>query len=341
MKRVKPIVVLGVLFVAAIIFIPSILVLPFSAGNSSGNGSAEPDEEKDDLKKLLEEASPIDVSVYRAEKDTVETVPLEEYVAGVVGAEMPAEFEEEALKAQSLMARTYIVKQLMQDKQVGILKGADVSDTETHQVYKNEDDLRKIWGPDFHKNMNKIRQAVYETRGQIIVYNDEPIDASYFSTSNGYTEDAGNYWTKPVPYLKSVASPWDTESPRFSGTISIPVKEFEKKLGVKITGDHIGEIVSRTGSNRVEKVKIGNKEFSGREIREALGLRSTDFTWEKKGNEIVITTKGYGHGIGMSQYGANGMAKEGKTFEDIIRYYYKDVEIQEAAAFLDSYIAKK
>lgn len=341
MKKVNPIAIVGSILLAAVILIPALLVLPFSDKLDVGKRVDPQVSEKKDWNKLLAEASPIEVSVYRSEKDTVETIPLEQYVVGVVSAEMPIDFAEEALKAQSLTARTYIIKQLMTDRQVGILKGADVSDTETHQVYKSEEELRQQWGTNYAKNIEKVQKAVYETRGQILVYENAPITASYFSTSNGYTENAENYWTNPVPYLVSVESPWDSQSPRFTNQTTMAVKEFEQKLGVKLSGSSIGEIVSRTESNRVETVKIGGKKFSGREIREKLGLESTDFTWERIGNQIVITTKGYGHGIGMSQYGANGMAQEGKSFDQIVKHYYPGVEITDGKKYVESYLAKK
>ncbi|WP_033827524.1 stage II sporulation protein D [Bacillus andreraoultii] len=340
MKKVNPIILFSIFFIVVILIVPSILVLPYSKESTK---VVVPEKEPEtNLEKKLAEASPINVSVYRTKKDEVETIPLEHYVVGVVGAEMPADFEYEALKAQSLTARTYIVKLLMEDKQVGILKGADISDTEnTHQVYKSEDELKKAWGANYNKNINKIRKAVYETRGKILVFNDRPIEASYFSTSNGYTENAEDYWTDAIPYLKSVKSPWDVESPKFTDQVKIPVNEFEKKLGVKINSKQVGEIISRTASNRVEKAKVGGKEFTGRDIREKLGLRSSDFSWKLDGSQVVITTKGFGHGIGMSQYGANGMAKEGKSVNDIVKYYYNGVAIEEASTFLEKYVAKK
>lgn len=322
------------------LLIPSILVLPFSAEKSSGKLNEQL--AKSDLKKLVAEASTVQVSVFRTSKNEIEKLPLEQYVVGVVASEMPADFEHEALKAQSLTARTYIVRHLLAEKNISLPKGADVGDTQLHQVYKNDEDLKKIWGSDYNWKINKIRKAVYETKGQIIVYNNQPITAAYFSTSNGYTENSEYYWTNAIPYLKSVASPWDLQSPKYSDKKVLTVKEFEQKLGVKLNNSaKIGEIVSRTPGNRVAKVNISGKEFTGREIREKLELRSTDFTWERKGDQIIITTKGFGHGVGMSQYGANGMAKEGKTYKEIIQYYYKGVEITEASKFLNQQVVKK
>lgn len=339
MKQVKPIVFVAAILFAAILLIPSLLVLLFSPSPTKGKlTGADPEL---DWETLLKEASTMEVSVYRSEKDEVETIPLEEYIVGVVAGEMPANFEEEALKAQSLTARTYIIRQLMYTEPEGLLKGADVSDTVTHQVYKDKEQLKEKWGIDYQKNIEKIQAAVYETRGQIITYDGEPITASFFSTSNGYTENSEAYWTTPVPYLKSVESPWDLDSKEFIAKQSFTVDEFQSKLGITLQGSDLGKILSRTPGNRVEKIQIGGKEFTGRQVREALGLRSTDFTWERKGNEIIVTTKGYGHGVGMSQYGANGMAKEGKTYEEIIKHYYQGVNISAADTYIEQYLANK
>ncbi|NCU16282.1 stage II sporulation protein D [Pallidibacillus pasinlerensis] len=342
MKKLNPIVIVGGILLVAIILIPSILVLPFASGKTGTTSVEIPTKETTkDWDEVLKEASMIDVSVYRTAKDEIETVPLEQYIVGVVASEMPAEFEEEALKAQALAARTYVIKQMMSDVQRGIVKGADINDTVEHQVYKDEEQLQEQWKGNYEKNIEKIRRAVYETRGQILVYEDEPITASYFSMSNGYTENSDDYYSSAFPYLTSVESPWDTEAPKFTVETTIPVNEFESALGVKIEGSHVGKIVSRTNSNRVEKVRIGNKEFTGREIRNKLGLRSTDFTWELSGQNVVIITKGYGHGVGMSQYGANGMAKSGKTFEEIVKHYYQGVEITDATKYIEQHVVKK
>ncbi len=338
MQKWKAVVLVVSLLLIAVLMIPSLLVLPFT-GQVSGKLNERTKEQ--DLLVLLEEASAVEVSVYRSAKDEVEQIPLEKYVLGVVASEMPVEFEEEALKAQALSARTEIVRHLLSDTEIGLLKGADIGDSEQFQVFKNEAELKKQWGLNYQKNIEKISQAVYATRGQIITYENKPITAAYFSTSNGFTENSEAYWTTPYPYLKSVESPWDIESPKFQHQVAIPVEEFEEKLGVQLKDGQVGEIVARTPGNRVAKVKIGDKEWTGREIRDMFGLRSADFTWERAGDEIIITTKGYGHGIGMSQYGANGMAKEGKTYEEIIKYFYQGVEIQDASQFLNTQLAKE
>lgn len=190
--------------------------------------------------------------------------------------------------------------------------------------------------------IKKIRRAVNETRGEIITYEGVPINATFFSTSNGRTENAGEVWANELPYLVSVESPWDTASPKFRGQKTFPAAEVERRLGVKIpAGKTVGQVLERTAGDRVGKIKIGGKVFTGREIREKLDLYSTDFTMERRGSEIVVHTQGYGHGVGMSQYGANGMAAEGKTYEEIVKHYYRGVEISSADEYLNKILAER
>lgn len=190
--------------------------------------------------------------------------------------------------------------------------------------------------------MKKIAEAVKATDGQVLTFDGAPIDATFFSTSNGFTENSEEYWSNTLPYLRSVESPWDLESPKFRNQTVMTVADVESKLGVKLPNSpEIGKVISRTTGNRVAKVDIGGKVLSGKEVRDKLGLRSSDFTWELKGGNVVITTEGFGHGVGMSQYGANGMATEGKTYQDIVKHYYKGVEISEADSMLTKVTAKK
>lgn len=342
MSRIKPLVLLGAILFAIILLIPTLLVLPFTQEKHTlqVNKTTAPATVTQQNPTASEPA--IEVAVYRSKTKKIANIPLEEYVKGVVASEMPAEFELEALKAQALTARTYIIRQLLGDEPISAPKGAVVTDTVMHQVYKSPEELRAAWGPaNYDWKMARITEAVEATKGQIVTYNNEPITASFFSTSNGYTENSEDYWKNSFPYLRSVESPWDKISPKFKDKVVVSVADFEKKLGVKVTSDKIGEIVSRTAGNRVAKVKINDKTFDGREIREKLELRSTDFTWKKQGNNVVITTKGYGHGVGMSQYGANGMATEGKSFKDIIIHYYKGTNISSAEPFLKDVLVAK
>ncbi|WP_163580487.1 stage II sporulation protein D [Gracilibacillus saliphilus] len=322
--------------------IPTLIVIPFT-GDDSTQASVETEtasnsaEEKD-----ISLESPFDVHVLRTESNEVEQVPLEEYVTHVVASEMPADFEIEALKAQALAARTFIVRFLMQQNREELAGGADVKDTVEHQVYKNTDELRQVWGSDYHWKIDKITEAVAATQGQIITYSNEPITASFFSTSNGYTENSEDYWTNQLPYLRSVESPWDEEiSPKFIDQKIFTVAELEDKLNINLSNSVEDFQLTRTESKRVDTATIGGETFSGRDIRDYLQLPSSDFTITRKDDHYVFTTKGNGHGVGMSQYGANGMAQEGKNYEEIIEHYYQGVQVSTLEQATPTLLAKK
>lgn len=271
----------------------------------------------------------VTVSVYRMADKQIENVEIEEYVMGVLSAEMPINFELEALKAQAVAARTYIVRNLLHPDTSKLPKGADVTDSTLHQVYNNTSELKERWGKKYTGNITKLKQAVRDTEGIIITYQGDPIDASFFSTSNGLTENSEDYWSASIPYLRSVPSPWDKDSPVFMETKKFTINELEAKIGVSIpNNEEIGEI-QRTSSKRVSIVKISGKNITGKDFREFLGLKSTDFTLKREGSHVTITTKGNGHGVGMSQYGANGMARAGKNYKDILEHYYTDITIED------------
>ncbi|MGG4153104.1 stage II sporulation protein D [Peribacillus muralis] len=345
MKAIKPMIILFIAVAFVIIMIPAVLVLPFSNDKTSGELAEQLEKKvkKEGNEVSANEMNSVEVAVYRSNAKKIEKVPMETYLTGVVASEMPADFEEEALKAQALTARTYIVNQLIGESRSGLPDGADVSDTVMHQVYKNDDELKNQWGSEYKSKMKKISKAIKETEGQILTYDGKPITATFFSTSNGYTENSEDYWQADFPYLRSVSSPWDKEeSPKFYNKVVVNTADFENKLGVSLSsGTTIGTVVERTSGNRVGIVEIGGKKLTGKQIREKLGLTSSDFNWERQGNRIVITTKGSGHGVGMSQYGANGMAREGKNYEDIVKYYYKGVKVQSSNKWLNTMTAKK
>ncbi|MBR7554121.1 stage II sporulation protein D [Allobacillus sp. GCM10007491] len=318
MKKV-PIILVATLL-SVILILPTILVMPFAEASTKVN-------EQEESEPVTQEETPSEepiVSVFREETELVEEVPLEEYVALVVASEMPMSFEKEAIKAQALAARTYIVKKML----TGSEEAYDVTDTVNDQVFKSEEELREDWGVDFSEKFMKLQQAVKETKGQIITYEGTPITAQFFSTSNGYTENAEDYWQNEIPYLKSVSSPWDEASPEFSEQEVIAMNKVAAQLDINASNNLTVSNVKRTQSGRIAELTINGKSFSGREVREALGLRSNDFTIEKKNDYIIFKTQGYGHGVGMSQYGANGMAREGKTYQDIVKHYYQGIDIQ-------------
>lgn len=283
----------------------------------------------------------IPIRVYLHETDKIVMMSLEEYIKGVVAAEMPAEFDIEALKAQAVAARTYAVKNMALFGGQGLAShpGADVStDHRESQAWLSQVQLKTRWGPfKFGHYWDRIAQAVDETRGLIITYSGEPINAVFHSTSAERTASAQEVWGFDYPYLKSVPCSWDAASPRYAETKSITVAELEQRLGADAgvlaaaqNGNNtIAQIIDRTESGRVDKVRIGSKTFSGISVREKLELRSANFSVEAKGSSLVFKTLGYGHGVGLCQYGANGMAKDGHDFREILTYYYTGVAIKD------------
>jgi len=241
-----------------------------------------------------------------------------EYLIGVVGAEMPAAFQIEALKAQSVVARTYALKR--------IEEGKTLTDSVTTQSYKDNNELKSMWGSSYDTYYQKIKQAVEETKNMTIKYQGQYIDAVYHSTSNGKTEDSKEVWGNEVPYLKSVDSTWDINSTPYLKTIEKDINAIWTILGIDLEYDKV-QVLTRNESNRVTSVQIGNKSYSGVEFRNLLGLRSADFDIIKDNQNLIITTRGYGHGVGMSQYGANEMAKKGYNYQQIINHYYTNVTI--------------
>ncbi|MEC0225779.1 stage II sporulation protein D [Paenibacillus alba] len=282
------------------------------------------------------------IPVYLTKKAMVETVPLEQYVKGVLAAEMPVEFELEALKAQAMAARTYVVRRVIEKDYSNMpVNDALVTDTTAHQAYLTEQELKEKWDKrSYEANMAKIDRAVNETKDMILTYEHKPINATFFSTSNGYTENSEDYWPFESPYLRSVPSPWDVKlSSRYQETVEITYKNMLQKLGVTsiaTTGTNAKamKVLEWSAGHRIKKMTIGGKTFSGREVREKLGLASSQFDWKWSGSKVAITTYGFGHGVGMSQWGANGMAKEGKTAEQIVTYYYTGISIEKAAPFI-------
>ena len=256
------------------------------------------------------------INLYR-KNGSVVSMELDEYLIGVVGAEMPASFNIEALKAQAIVARTYTLKT--------INSGKKLSDDNSTQNYKSNEELKNTWGSSYNTYYNKVRSAVIDTKGIVIKYNGSLIDALYHSTSNGYTEDASNVWKNSVPYLKSVSSEYDTTNKNFMYNKFINYQDLSNKLGIPVSYSSNIEISEKTNSGRVKYLNIDGNIFNGVNVRTILGLRSTDFVFEKQETGINIITKGYGHGVGMSQYGANGMANNGYSYKDIILHYYTGV----------------
>lgn len=263
------------------------------------------------------------INVKNKETEEVEQKDLEEYVLGVVAAEMPASFSYEALKAQAIAARTYAVYKMKNTKEE-----YDVIADVSNQAYITEEQMKEKWQQEFSTYYEKIKKAVKETEKEIMYYNGEVIESFYFAMSNGKTENVSAVFGESLPYLISVESKWDNETIKnYEVNTQLSTAEFCNKLNISCNSIVINnQIYDDTG--RTKEITINEKQFSGTDVRKLLGLRSTDFTIEINGEIINIKTKGYGHGVGMSQYGANGMAKEGYDCYEILKYYYKDIEIK-------------
>ena len=265
----------------------------------------------------------VNIKVKDTKTNTIKNIDLEEYIIGVVAAEMPASFEEEALKAQAVASRTY-AKYKMNNSSSDYDIVTDVS----NQSYITIEEMKNKWNNDFSIYYSKIKNAVLETKGQVMTYNDEVIEAYYFAMSNGYTEQASLVFSEDKDYLQSVESSYDNkELKNFEVTTEYTTEDVCNKLNINCDSLIISDI-ERSATNRVNYLTINNIKIKGTDFRSKLGLRSTDFSIEEADNKIYITTRGYGHGVGMSQYGANGMAKNGSTYEEILKYFYKNIEIE-------------
>lgn len=261
-------------------------------------------------------------TMYLRKKDgTIMEQDLDVYLTGVVLAEMPASFEEEALKAQSVAARTYTRRAWETGGKHG--DGSVCTESVCCQAYLTEEAYLAKGGT--QEAIEKIRSAVYATAGVVLTYEGELIEATYFSCSGGSTEDAVAVWGKDYPYLQSVGSPGEEKAEYFTDTVSFSVKEFQEKTGIALQGapeSWFGPVTYTEGGG-VAAMTIGSQEYAGTYLRSALGLRSTAFSIEEvQDTSITITTRGYGHRVGMSQYGADAMALSGSTYEEILSHYY-------------------
>lgn len=251
-------------------------------------------------------------------------IPFEDYIKGVVASEMPTTFELEALKAQAVASRSYATYQMNGNK----AKDYDVTNTTTNQVYKTESQLKQAWKDEYPQKINKIKKAVTETENQILTYNNQVVNAMFFSTSTGVTENSEEIFSSKVPYLRSVASKWDEESPSYQDTYKLTLNDFYNKLSLPYNQTLTITNIEKTTTGRTKNLNINGQTINGRQLAQKLSLRSNYFDITQNENNITITTKGFGHGVGMSQYGANGMAKQGYKYDQILKYYYQNTEIK-------------
>lgn len=262
------------------------------------------------------------IRIKREETDEIIEFAFEEYIIGVVSAEMPASFELDALKAQSVAARTYAIKKIKDTSSY------DLVDTVMNQVYIDTEEQKEKWGDNYEFYYNKIKDAVLDTAGEYLVYEDEIIEALYFSTSSGYTQNSEDVFVSAKPYLVSVESSWDTISPVFSEENQYSLIDFYTMLDIVYSDSLIIEYTDITDVGRVNELKINDVIFSNSEFINIFDVRSSTYEVTQLSNNVIIKSYGYGHGVGMSQYGAQAMALEGYSYEEILKYYYQGVEIK-------------
>ncbi len=273
------------------------------------------------------------IRVFLAGENTAVDMNFREYITGVVAAEMPAEFHEEALSALTCAAAT-LARLKMQSDGDESLKGAVIStDPEKHQAYITKEEMKKRWKNDFDTYYAKLTAAVDKAIDYSLTYNGKLITPAYHAMNTGMTEDAENVWSNSAPYLVSVKSPGDITAPEYETKITLSFDEFRERMeenGAK-TGDDITKWLGEsdyTKAGTLKNITIGGKDFSGAKLREIFSLRSAAITLSMTKDGVTLLTRGYGHGVGLSQYGADYLANEGFTWQEILKHYYTGVEIE-------------
>ena len=251
-------------------------------------------------------------------------VPLEDYIVGVLAGEMPIDFEEEAFKAQAVAARSYVLIKMKENMN----NDYDVVDTVQNQVYLDYVYLKNVWKNNYIKNINKLKKVVKDTKGQYLEYNGEIAQTLYFSTSTGITENCKEIFGNDVPYLTSVDSKWDNISPLYETSQEYNINEFFQKLNLPYSNVLNISYIKRTSTGRNIKLMINNNIYNASDIMQIFNIKSTFFNITKNNNVIKISSKGYGHGVGMSQYGAQAMALKKYKYNQILYHYYKNTKIK-------------
>lgn len=255
-------------------------------------------------------------------------LPLDQYLVGVLAAEMPANFPEEALKAQAIAARTYILRCC--DFAGGTNKhgAVNVCSNPAHcQAYIPAEEMTGHWGKNSPTYIDKISRAVTATAGLALTYEGKLVTTPYSAVCGGRSADCAEAWGSDLPWLISVDCPFDQEAPKYSSQVSLTLEEVATKLGVTLAQAGSLRLIRQGDSGRVIKAAAGNQEFSGGEIRQKLGLNSTLFSWTKEGDNLIFQVRGYGHGVGLCQWGARGMALAGYDCESILAHYYSGTEL--------------
>lgn len=274
------------------------------------------------------------VKVYITDTGKIKNIPLEKYVLGVVLSEMPAAFNEEALMAQSVLARTYVISKKL--KSCSKSEGADICDSTHCQVYTDPEEKKSQWGNKADEYYEKIKSAVEKTAGLIVSYEGVLIEyPQYFAISSGKTEEAESVFSIDIPYLQSVESPGEEEAPKYESTQTYTKSNFVNIIKNNVSGSNLTtgniestiNILSRNVGDTVKEIKVGDSILTGIEFRQIFGLNSANFTINFEGNNVIIDCIGYGHGVGMSQWGANAMAKNGSDYKEIIKHYFQGSDV--------------
>lgn len=338
--HVKDILLLIIAFIA-FIFITSVLIVGIGESNSIGK-SKNSEIKSDEYEKIIKDGvmpkiSTIKVSL--SKENIIKELDLEEYVTGVVAAEMPADFGIEALKAQAVAARTYALAHIAELGGTPCKNGygASLCDTVHCQAYMTKEERMKLWASSSaEKNWEKIEMAVESTRGKVLIYNNELVmEPYYFATSSGMTENSEDVFSNKVPYLRSVESPGEEETKNFKSSKTFKYKELSEIINnnykdSKVNTSNIKNqivVIDRTGAGSVKNIKVGSITMTGSKFRTMLGLKSSNFKIKFNSNNVEVDCSGYGHGVGMSQWGANAMAKEGKGYVDILNHYYQGTDV--------------
>ena len=268
-----------------------------------------------------QETQPKQEIIVHLQKDNeILNLNLFDYLVGVVGAEMPASFPFEALKAQSIASRTFALSSLQENN--------EINTTLSSQSYKTNEELKQTWQNNYDTYYNKIKQAVEATNNLVITYDNQIIKSYYFAMSNGKTTSSLPVFNEELPYIESVESTFEEQNKSFQITTTFTYQNFCESLNISPCENITITDIQKDNTNRITSLKVNNNEYKGTIFRKLLNLRSTDFEIKLNPENIDITTKGYGHGVGMSQYGASYLANKGYNYEEIIKYYYKNVEIK-------------
>lgn len=281
--------------------------------------------------KNKKENNGVEISLYDKNKDEVVKINIEDYLVNVVSAEMPSSFSPEALKAQAVAARTYALRKI--NKNLPEHKGADLCTDFSHcQAYSYNSDLKSKWGKNYPENYKKVRHAVDSTSGEYLMFDNDYAITVFHSCSNGITEKASEVWGGNIPYLVNVNSPGDYLKKDYITKAVFSEKEFKNIIknrfnDIEFSNEEVGDIAYTSGSN-VKDICLFGKKIKGTDIRKMFSLKSTSFTLDKKADDFIFTVSGNGHGVGMSQYGAEKMARDKQSYKEILSHYYPGTKLK-------------